>query len=74
MLLAHPVTNQVQFLNASKILTGNAGLTWDGSFLTASSIKNSALTSGRVTYAGTAGLLQDDADLTFDGNNLTYEY
>jgi hypothetical protein len=36
-----------------------------------STLTNAALTSGRVTYAGTAGLLQDDADLTFDGSTLT---
>jgi hypothetical protein len=39
--------------------------------ITASSITDSALTSGRVTYAGTAGLLQDSANLTFDGTTLT---
>ena len=42
-----------------------------GRAVNALSITASSLTSGRVTYAGTAGLLQDDADLTFDGNNLT---
>jgi hypothetical protein len=31
----------------------------------------SSLTSGRVTYAGTSGVLQDSANLTFDGNNMT---
>jgi hypothetical protein len=34
------------------------------------SLTNSALTSGRVTYAGTGGLLQDSASLYFDGTNL----
>ena len=29
------------------------------------------LTSGRVTYAGTSGVLQDSANLTFDGTNLS---
>ena len=29
------------------------------------------LTSGRVTYAGTSGVLQDSANLTFDGSTLT---
>ena len=28
------------------------------------------LTSGRVTYAGASGLLQDSANMTFDGNRL----
>ena len=39
--------------------------------VTATSITDSGLTSGRVTYAGTAGLLQDSANLTFNGTTLT---
>ena len=39
--------------------------------VTATSITDSGLTSGRVTYAGTAGLLQDSAAFTFDGTTLT---
>jgi len=42
-----------------------------GRAITASSVTDSALTSGRVTYAGTAGLLQDSANLTFNGTTLT---
>ena len=34
------------------------------------SLSLSSLTSGRVTYAGTAGLLQDSANLQFDGTNF----
>jgi trimeric autotransporter adhesin len=34
-------------------------------------LTNSALTSGRVTYAGTSGVLQDDADFTFNGTTVT---
>jgi hypothetical protein len=60
---------QVQFNNSGS-LGGSSGLTWDGSFLTTSSIKNSALTSGRVTYAGASGLLSDSANLTWNGTNL----
>jgi hypothetical protein len=41
-----------------------------GRAVSALSITASSLTSGRVTYAGTAGLLQDSANLTFDGSNL----
>ena len=33
-------------------------------------VTNSALTSGRVTYAGASGLLQDSANFIFDGSNL----
>jgi hypothetical protein len=42
-----------------------------GAFTTLSastSITNSSLTSGRVTYAGTGGLLQDSANLTVGGS------
>jgi len=39
--------------------------------LTAKAFTASDLTSGRVTFAGTAGLLADDADLTFSGQTLT---
>ena len=45
-----------------------------GAFTTLSastSITNSSLTSGRVTYAGTGGLLQDSANMTFNGTTLT---
>ncbi len=38
---------------------------------TATSLTDSGLTSGRVTFAGTAGLLADDADLTFATDTLT---
>jgi hypothetical protein len=49
-------------MSASPTLTGTIG----GASLTLSS-----LTSGRVTYAGTSGLLQDSSNLTFDGTTLT---
>ena len=39
--------------------------------LVADTAKVSDLTSGRVTYAGTAGELQDSANLTFNGTTLT---
>lgn len=39
--------------------------------LTVAGLTNSALTAGRVPFAGTAGLLSDDADLTFSGDTLT---
>jgi hypothetical protein len=35
------------------------------------SLSVGALTSGRVPYAGTSGLLQDSANLTFNGTTLT---
>lgn len=60
---------QIQF-NNSGVLGGSASLTWDGTYLTAGSIKNSALTSGRVTFAGASGLLSDSANLTWNGTTL----
>ena len=52
--------NGLTFSNVT-ISTGN---------VTVSSLTDSGLTSGRVTYAGTGGLLQDSANLKFDGTNL----
>ena len=45
-------------------ITANGGIT-------ASSATVSALTSGRVVLAGAAGLLNDSANLTFNGSTLT---
>ena len=42
-----------------------------GRAISASSITNSALTSGRVTYAGASGLLSDSSALTFNGSSST---
>jgi hypothetical protein len=42
--------------------------------VTATSITDSGLTSTRMTYAGTAGLLKDSANMTFDGTTLTVSY
>lgn len=61
--------NQVQY-NSSNNLAGSANLTFDGTTLTAANFADSSLTSGRVTYAGVAGVLSDSSNLTFDGSNL----
>jgi len=37
--------------------------------ISATNITNSALTSGRITFAGASGLLDDDAELTYDASN-----
>lgn len=63
-------TTQVQFNNAG-VLGGSASLTWDGTYLTAGSIKNSALTSTRITFAGASGLLSDSSSLTWSGTVLS---
>ena len=63
-------TTQVLY-NSSGSLAGSANMTFDGTKLTVGGLKNSALTSGRVTYATTNGELTDNAGLTFNGTNLT---
>jgi len=59
------IQNSVGLLSDAGILTGLTGVTSSGP------ITLSSLTSGRVPYAGTAGLLQDSANLTFNGTTLT---
>ena len=58
------IQNSVGILSDAGILTGLTGITSSGS------ITFSSLTSGRVPYATTAGLLTDSAGLTFDGTNF----
>jgi len=54
------------------IIDGNGGANISGGAgLVASSAKISDLTSGRVTYAGSSGELQDSGNLTFNGSELT---
>lgn len=60
---------QIQFNNGGAF-GASPNLTWDGTYFTAGSIKNSALTSGRVTFAGASGLLSDSANLTWNGTTL----
>lgn len=61
---------QVQF-NNNGVFGASSGLTWDGTNLTASQLRSSGLTSGRVTYASISGLLVDSANMTFNGTTLT---
>lgn len=49
----------------------NAGVVAVGNSLTSPSITDSGLTSGRVTYATTGGLLTDSSGLTTNGTDLT---
>jgi len=61
-------------LQAGLTVAGAATFNGAGDFnsgLTASSMQVDDLTSGRVTYAGASGELQDNANLTFDGTDLT---
>jgi hypothetical protein len=59
------IQNSVGILSDAGVLTGLTGLTSSGN------VTLSALTSGRVPYASTGGLLVDSANLTFDGTTLT---
>jgi hypothetical protein len=59
------IQNSVGILSDAGILTGLTGITSSGP------ITLSSLTSGRVTFASTGGLLADSANLTFNGNTLT---
>jgi hypothetical protein len=59
------IQNSIGILSDAGVLTGLTGLTSSGN------ITLSALTSGRVPYASTGGLLVDSANLLFDGTTLT---
>jgi hypothetical protein len=62
---------QIQFNDGGTAFGGSANLVWDGTDIIAGSAKVSDLTSGRVVTAGTSGAIEDSANLTFDGSNLT---
>ena len=62
--------NQVQYLNASKVLVGSSNMTFDGTTLTVADIADASLTSGRVVFAGTGGNLNDSSNLTWNGSTL----
>jgi hypothetical protein len=49
----------------------DAGQTFTGTNVFSSAPQVSTLTSTRVVYAGASGVLQDNANLTFDGTSLT---
>ena len=79
--LSSLTASQAVFTNASKGLvsvaltgTGNVVMS-DSPTLTgnaiAATLSLTSLTSGRVPYAGTAGLMQDSTNLTFNGTLLT---
>jgi len=59
------IQNSVGILSDAGVLTGLTGLTSSGS------ITFSGLTSGRVPYASTGGLLTDSANLLYSGTDLT---
>lgn len=69
--------NQVQFLNASKQLVGDADFTFDGTTLSVAglTLTNSPTLNGgtanQVQFLNASKVLSGDADLTFDGTTLT---
>jgi hypothetical protein len=65
------VSGRINAANFDGIVGANTAAA--GSFTTinaSTSITNAGLTSGRVTYAGASGLLQDNANFVFDGTNV----
>jgi hypothetical protein len=60
---------QLQF-NNNGVFGASSGMTWDGTNLTATQLRSSGLTSGRVTFAGASGLLSDSSNLTWNGSTL----
>jgi hypothetical protein len=57
-------------VNGTTALTGTLTVSGNSTLAT---VKISDLTSGRIVYSGTAGELQDNANLTFDGTTLTID-
>ena len=69
-------------INITPIINGDVNITTTGTStinftvpsgreITASTLAVSDLTANRIVYVGTSGALVDDADLTFDGTNLS---
>ena len=67
MLVNSSVTIGSTAVSLGSTVTSFTGLTG----LSSSSITDTGLTSGRVTYAGASGLLSDSAGLTYNGASLT---
>lgn len=67
---------QLYYDNSVRLATSSAGVSITGTLDSDTNIeatgsfKSGNLTSGRVLYAGTAGLIQDSSKLTFDGSVL----
>lgn len=62
--------NHVLYLNGSKVISGSANMTFNGTTLTVNDITDTSLTANRVVYAGTGGNLLTSSNLSFDGTNL----
>ena len=58
-----------QASNTSEVMSGSVGGAKFGA-VDVTGLTNSALTDNRITIAGTSGVLEDDANFTFDGANM----
>lgn len=75
--LAAAVTNEtgtglLVFATGPTFVTPVLGAATGTSLVLSGSLTSNALTSGRVSFAGTSGILQDDSDLTFATDTLTF--
>ena len=67
---------QLYYDNAVRVATTSAGVSITGTLQSdtnleaTGSLKSGNLTAGRILYSGTAGLVQDNPKLTFDGTTL----
>lgn len=61
----------IVFANTPTLVTPVLGAATGTSLVLSGSLTSNALTSGRVVFAGSSGILQDDADMTFSGDTLT---
>jgi hypothetical protein len=68
---SYSLANAVVYSNSSNVGVTSSNLTFDGTTLTANTIKDSALTSTQVVYSGAAGLLTSSANMTFNGTTFT---
>jgi hypothetical protein len=63
------VSGRVAFWNGTSTLTSDADMTFATDTLSATKVAMSSLTSGRIPFATTVGLLIDSARLTWDVSN-----
>lgn len=59
------------FATSPTLVTPAIGAATGTSLVLTGSLTSNALTAGRVPFAGTSGILQDDADMTFATDTLT---
>jgi len=67
-------TGFTTYLASPPAIGGTAAAAGTFTAVTATSVTDSGLTTGRVTYASTGGLLVDSANMTFNGTVLTSSF